>query len=287
MAARFNPNELYRVTALGRAFNPMLFRNHLWVLLAVVAGGVIAGLVTLLHGDALGTAISAGVHTSAAMMIAWILSRDIDPDNDYAAFLAAGVALLLAPSPLALASLAFLTILIRIVSRIVGPSPKLVEYILALALLTAAVYIDGKLIAFAGAVGFMMDARLSNRNPYSLLAAAASALIVFVSFVARPPTIILPLPLSIVVGIVILISFLIIMALSNRFATGCDAPEARIDPQRIQAAMLVVALTAAFTLADAESMRAFWPVWSCMIGVTLWRLVVLAVPSLQRQPAIP
>lgn len=282
MLQSFNPNELYKVTAIGRIIDPIRYPTNRLIMLMTVVAGVVAGLVTLINRGDLGAAIAAGVYTGGAVFLAWAISRDIDPDNDYSAFVSAFVALLMVPSPLALISLGFLLVLLRVVSRIVGPTPGPIEYLLTIVLLAIAVLVDGKLIAFGGAVGFVMDARLSGRMRYSLIAAAAAVVMVIISFVVRPPTLALPPTLFLASGIVILAAFIAVMATSRRLHTPCDAPGFTLDPQRIQAAMLVVALTGALTLADGEAMIGFWPMWSAMVGVVVWRVILLAVPSFRR-----
>jgi uncharacterized membrane protein len=56
-------------------------------------GGVIAGILSLSQGADLTWALGAGVYTGAATFLAWVITREIDPDHPFAAHISGVIAL--------------------------------------------------------------------------------------------------------------------------------------------------------------------------------------------------
>jgi hypothetical protein len=272
MNPNFNPNELYRYTALGRAIDPINYRTNLYIVLLTPFVGVVAGLVTLLNGGELGAAAAAGFFAAAAVFIAWVYTRDIDPDNNESAFLAGAAALVTAPAPLAIVSLAAAAPMLRVVSRIVGPVPRLAEYIAVWVLLGAASLLDGGLIAAAACVGFVLDGLTPRATRWAWLGAAVSAGLAVVGWIQRPLVLLLPSVPYLMIGIGLLVAFAVVTARSRSFRCTCDDPQITVVPERIQAAMGFLGLVAALSMLGGDSlMQSYAPVWGSITAVVLWR----------------
>ncbi len=272
----FNPNELYRYTALGRAIDPVNYRSNLYIVLLTPAAGIVAGLVTLLNGGDLGAAVMAGFFTAAAVFIAWVYTRDIDPDYNASAFLAAAATLVVAPAPLVIISLAALAPMLRVVSRIVGPVPRLPEYIGVLVLLGIASALDGGLVALAALIGFLLDARLAQATRWAWIGVGVSAVLAVVGFVLRPLTITLPSVPYLLLGLGLLVVFGWATWSSRSFTATCDDPTVAVCGERIQAAMGVIAVAGLLSMAGGDAlMQAYAPVWGSIVGVLLWRAKLL------------
>ncbi|XWX04657.1 hypothetical protein VZO05_03705 [Aggregatilineales bacterium SYSU G02658] len=272
----FNPNELYRYTALGRAIDPINYRSNLYIVLLTPAAGIVAGLVTLLNGGDLGAAVAAGFFTAAAVFIAWVYTRDIDPDYNASAFLAAAATLVTAPAPLVIISLAALAPMLRVVSRIVGPVPRLPEYIGVLVLLGIASVLDGGLVALAALVGFLLDARLPQATRWAWIGVGMSAALAVVGFVLQPLVITLPSVPYLLLGLGLLVAFGWAIWSSRSFTSTCDDPMVTVCGERIQAAMGVVAAVCLLSMAGGDAlMQAYAPAWGSIVGVLLWRAKLL------------
>ncbi|HRF98489.1 MAG TPA: hypothetical protein PLZ51_24950, partial [Aggregatilineales bacterium] len=91
-----------------------------------------------------GSAVMAGCNGGASAMLAWVLAREIDPDNDYSAFIALALATLGAfiatPNIWALGGG---VILLRIVNHIVGYSAKLLDGGVAIGIGIATMLVTG------------------------------------------------------------------------------------------------------------------------------------------------
>jgi hypothetical protein len=273
MAPNFNPNELHRYTALGRIIDPFNYRTNLYIVLLTPFAGVVAGLATLLNGGELGAAAVAGFFTAAAVFIAWVYTRDIDPDHNESAFLAGAAALATAPAPLAILSLAAAAPMLRVVSRIVGPVPRLPEYIAVLVLLGAASLLDGGLIAAAACVGFVLDGLMPRAVRWAWLSAAVSAVLAVLGWAQRPLTLLLPSTPYLLLGVGLLIAFAVVTVYSRSFQCRCDDPQVTIVAERIQAAMGFTSLVAALSMLGGDSlMQAYAPVWGSITAVVLWRV---------------
>lgn len=268
----FNPNEMYRYTALGRAIDPIHYRSNLYIVLLTFATGVLAGLVTLINGNDFSAAVAAGFFTAAAVFVAWVYTRDIDPDYNESAFLAAAATLTVAPAPLMILSIASLAVMLRVVSRIVGPVPRLPEYVGVLVLLGIASVVDGGMVALAAIVGFLLDARLPQATRWAWLGVGVSVVLAVLGFLWRPLPITLPSVPYLLLGLGLLVAFALVIWRSRSFATTCDDPTQSICAERIQSAMAMLALVGLLSMAGGDTlMQAYAPVWGSITGVLLWR----------------
>jgi hypothetical protein len=272
----FNPNEMYRYTALGRAIDPINYRSNLYIVLLTPAAGIIAGLVTLINGGEFDAAVAAGFFTAAAVFIAWVYTRDIDPDHNASAFLAAAATLVVAPAFLAIPALAGLAVMLRVVSRIVGPVPRLLEYVGVLVLLVLVTPIDGGILAAAAAVGFLLDARLPQATRWAWLGVGVSVVLAVLGLSWHPLPMTLPSVTYLLVGLGLLVAFAVVIWSSRRFTSTCDDPTQPICAERIQAAMVMLAIIGLLSMAGGDTlMQAYAPVWGSITGVLLWRARLL------------
>ena len=278
-----NPNELYKITALGRALDPFKYPTNRYIMILTVVAGVLAGVYSLATGGDLGTAILAGIYAGAAVFITWVLSRDADPDNPYSAFVGAALALFFIPSPLALLSLAALVIVLRLVSRIVGTPTKIWDIGAALLILVAALLVDGWIIGVVAAIAFLMDALLVNGVRVQLGSAVIAIVGTVLAVLSKTPVITAPSALYLAQGIIVLIAFAVVIWTSTRFTTMCDAPNVEVEPIRIRAAMSLLAITGILSMFGGDAgMAAFVPVWTAMAGISLYRIVFVFLNN--RQP---
>jgi len=122
-----------RFTHIGRPVDPAWPTNRA-IALITVATGLIAGGVVLAT-DSLNVTDTALVsfRTAAAVFLAWAMTREIDPDHQAPAFVAAGLALLgivYANMPPPVLPVVWLLLCVRIVNRSTGLAPRLADLIL-------------------------------------------------------------------------------------------------------------------------------------------------------------
>lgn len=166
-----NPKvQMHEMTGLGRPIDPKLRSNRV-----AVAGSVLAGTIYILSmwlGQEVPDFVGA-VSVAMGVFLSWALVREIDPDNNGAAYLAmagAGIVGILSPPAALVAGVLLLTT--RILSGSVGSglrSPDL------LVLVAAAAYAGTQPVAWPIA-GLLVFAVI--RSPHPMAKAAATSMTV-------------------------------------------------------------------------------------------------------------
>jgi len=266
-------------SSLGRAINPK-YRTNLILIIITPILGIIAGAYSLFTGNELWTAIQAGFWTSAASFQTWAIAREIDPDNDWSAFVAIA-AIVLAMFALnfpaySIIALAVMLFCLRIVNRIVGFPCARNDSIFVIILVLIAAFFDSWLIGLVAALAFFLDAIMSQPHRQHLYFAGASLLIVIVRGIINlgetgsiSTTYLI---VTVVMGI-----FYILTMLANRFVTTkTDIKAKPLDIKRIRATM-ALALVAVIIIAlwrGDNGVLAMSPLWAAMLGISIYRLPI-------------
>jgi hypothetical protein len=275
--------DVYQFTSLSRFINPLKFPTHRLLALCVPLAGVILGIYTLLTGGDFGTAVMAGFHAGASAMLAWVLAREIDPDNDYSAFVAIGIATLGAfiatPNIWALAGA---VVLLRIINHIVGYPAKITDSIIAIAIGMATMLVTGAWIyGVVVAVAFMIDALLPKAPNFQWGMVLAMLVLMLPTWnylnvgLTNPPQ----NWLVVVLGISALFAGHIFT--TRHFTTQCDATQAPVMPIRIRAGMVFfVGMGILFAVLYGDAgVYALMPLWSVITGVMIFRVMRLIKPA--------
>jgi hypothetical protein len=279
-----------RITSIGRTLDPRNRTNALIIGLSAAGGFVSAGLV-LLSGRDFVSALVGGVLTGAAAFLAWVYTREVDPDHPYSAFVSAGLALavclLLGPQPLGLLPLFAAIIGLRMINRIVGPPFRWIDTLAALGLAFILVFAGESIAAVMMGVAFALDGLLKPPLRRHLPLAAIAAGIGIVQIITEPIT---PPGLhgnaaNILFGVVLAYGFLLMT--TNRVETSADVPGYALSATRMQAAMtwaLGLALISGF-LQGETALPAFLPLWAAFVGTALYRIGALIAQRLRAQPS--
>lgn len=242
-----NTETMYKFTSIGRALDPRYPTNRAIMVFALV-GGVTAGIIRLINGGDLVQAAIDGFFAGGMTFFGWGLAREIDPDREYSAFLAAGlafIAALITPEHPPLFALAALVILARIVNRIVGLSAKVTDSLATLILTACAIFISGHwTFGLVATAAFALDALLYQplRRQW-IFAGIAAVLTLFYGItnsVTTPDgfTNFLLLGVLIVAG-----AYSVNIVTTWRVETLTDYTRTPIDVRRVQATMLIALLT--------------------------------------------
>jgi len=275
--------DVYQFTSLSRFINPLTTVTHRLLSLCVPLAGIILGVYTLLTGGDFGTAVMAGIQAGASALLAWVLAREIDPDNDYSAFVALGIATLgafiAAPNIWALGGA---VVLIRIINHIVGYPAKITDSIIAIAIGMATMLVTGAWIfGVVVAVAFMLDALLPKAPNFQWGMVLAMLVLMLPTWnylnvqLTNPPQ----NWLVVVLGISAL--FVGHILTTRHFTTKCDATQAPVVPIRIRAGMgFFVGMALLFALVYGDSgVYALMPLWSAFVGVMIFRGIKLIKPA--------
>jgi hypothetical protein len=269
------------LTSIGRLLDPRYPTNRAIALLAMAVGAV--GTVSrLLIGLDLISSIQWGTSAGFAVFFAWALARELDPDHELSAFVAAGLMLLgLLPFELpALLPLLWMLVLLRIINRTAGPPAKIWDSLLLLGLGGWLAWQGTWIYGLMTAVAFFLDGRMSLPQRRQLLFAGIALLGTGVLFAVNGGLVGaggLSLP-TIAVIIATCVLYVGVILSSRDLMTVGDATGQPLDPRRIQAGQVLALLTAVQVAwwGGMAGVVGLMPLWAAILGVALYRLTTVA-----------
>lgn len=234
-------------------------------------------------------ALIPGIRSGIYIFLAWALARELDPDNELSAFVAAFlacVALLYFPVP-GMLPLALFLLLTRILNRSAGLPAKSFDSLLILLLSSWVTLQENWIFGAAAAAAFFLDSRLSDPGRQQLFYAGAAALISAFGLLRELKTGALESGLSEIsvlqeqgLLLVILIPAILFaehILASRKIKSKGDRNGLPLDPGRVRAAQ-TMALVGALALAALEGsagVEYLLPLWSAMIGIPLFAVLKL------------
>jgi hypothetical protein len=280
--------KLTDISAVPRAIDPRHPTNVAIFLLALVvgAGGTLAHY---LAGSSWLESLLWGAGAGVAVVIAWALGRELDPDHDLSAFVAAGLALLglfFFDLP-GFLGLVWTVVLLRVVNRTPGLPARLIDSLGLLGLGSWMAWQGSWALGIFTALGFALDARLPSPQKRQLRFAGLALLAAFVSLglgsglPAEEPG---PWPLwAAALGTSAL--FVLVVVRSRRVHSLGDATGEPLHPRRVQAAQslgLLVGLQAVWW-GGVEGLAAWHPLWAALLGVALyaWACLIARMPGIR------
>lgn len=157
-------HRVYRYTSIGRPLDPQ-FPSNRTVLILMPVAAVIGAVLALMDG--LGSAETAGQAARFALIVfgAWALARELDPDDNPAAFIGMAIALYAAvtvSNPGILIVFATLG-LVRIVNRSTGLKARMSDSIIVMLLTFWVIYsTQSPLFGTVAAIAFVLDGSLKD-----------------------------------------------------------------------------------------------------------------------------
>jgi len=266
--------DLRHASGLARPVD-LSFSTNRWI-----AGltGVVLILAWVWRGVATEAWLAAGVWAglaALALFLAWALARELDPDAELAAFLAAGLMLPLLvlaglgwlPLP-DIAALFAVLLAVRVLNRTTGIAATPLDGIAVLGL-GLWLALDGLPVYLAAAaLALVLDGLLPPLNNRRLLVAAAAvaaAVSVVLIFGQEPPSLQLA-PLPIVAALAIAALFAASLHAAGRVDAVGDETGEPLSPLRVRAGqMLALAVgLAAVVWTGAAGLVALLPLWTAM-----------------------
>jgi hypothetical protein len=156
-----SPDSVYRFTGIGRSVDPSHPTNGAILLLASLA--LVVGTLLSVGGDA-GWSDGGllGLNAAITVFLAWALTRELAPDDEVGAFVAAalaGVAWFALRSQSLLIPVVLLVAL-RLVNRSTGKATEPIDALLVPALFAFATWAVSWPLGFVGSAAFALDAAL-------------------------------------------------------------------------------------------------------------------------------
>ena len=273
--------KLADLTALGRTpIDPSYPTN--WAIAALALVVAIAGtIVHLLTGAALLESVLWGIGAGFVPFLTWALGRELDPDHDLSAFVGAGLVLItfLLPDMPSLILILWLLLVLRIVNRTVGLPAKPWDSLGVLGLGAWLTWQGYWLVGLMTAVAFLLDGLLSPPLRHHLFVSGLSfvttvVLAIFHGDMTMESGPTLPVVLS---SVVVTGLFLVVIATTRRVEAVGDATGTVLNARRVRAAQVLALLTALLFAwwGGVSGLVTILPLGAAMIGVSLYRLVIL------------
>jgi hypothetical protein len=292
--------KLTDVTSLGRTIDPSYGTNRAIAILSIAVVAISAS-VQLLAGEGWLKSITWGLGAGFSVFLAWALARELDPEHDLSAFVAA-VLMLVGLGVYGLPELLpmlWMLLTLRIVNRVVGPPATLLDSLGELGLGAWLTWPGQWVYGLITTLAFLLDGvlsaplrhRHSNATPsrgalaFAAFSLISTVVIVVVSATGNGWRVLAPSPARTsvsalpAIGVVILSSvlFLIVILNSRHTRAVSDTTQQPLDPRRVQAGQ-ALALATGLLLTWSKGttgLVALLPLWSAMAGTGLYRISVL------------
>lgn len=233
--------------------------------------------IQFILGNELYSAFYSGLKDGASVFLAWAFAREIDPDNELSAFVAAFLGFagfLFLPSPLLLALLLEI-LLLRLINRSKGlPSTTLDSF--AVFLLSGWLsFQESWIFGLFTALAFFFDSFLSKPNFKNLFFGSAAFIVSLLIFAGNPgkESVLLPIDSGIFILTAALLFIPHILSSSKIKSTG-DLTGIPLDPVRVQTAQFIALMNAGLfaLLKGWAGIESLMPLWSAILGVSFYRL---------------
>lgn len=236
---------------------------------------VVRTAAAVISGTGIVGSVIPGAAAGMAVFLAWALGREVDPDHDPSALMAAvlmAAALLVLPVPDVI-TLLWLLLLLRVVNRTTGRAATTADIALVL-LLTLWPLWQGFLMAgLIAASAFLLDGRLLKPAPRRTPASALALIAAAAAFLAGWSTAItIPSPVTGIIVAVATVLFLRVIAASSTVRSPDDRGEDPLDPGRVRAAQALALATALLALPWNPAGVA--PLWTAVLAAGIWRVWV-------------
>jgi hypothetical protein len=265
---------MQQLSTVGRPID-FRYKTNRAIFFATCGVILVAAIIRFATGSVLLDGTIWGVKAGIAVFLTWALCRELDPDHDLSAFVAAFL-LLGSLSWIGLPSLVLLfwmLIASRIVNRTTGAAASILDSFILLALATWLTRQFGVAILLLTAGTFLLDAWIGPRTQrqfaMAVLAIAAAVSTILLQWTAHYGE---QSPNSCLVALAFCVVFTPVFIGASKVKTMDDKSIARLHPLRIQSAQ-VMALLSGILLAlllGETGLKSCAPLWAIAVGAPLF-----------------
>ena len=262
-----------KLTRLGRPIDQEYFPNVLIVVVTIIT--IASGSVYyVIAGEQVTFVVLYGFAMGIAVFLGWAISREIDPDNDFSAFVQMpftiwGMLYYGVPN---IFVMLFLLHMLRIITRSSGYNATWFESVVWFLLGATLVLIEDYVAGLAMAGAFILDGTLRNPLRRHLYFGVASVIWVAVMVFMKGHFLIMQSisTWEIISAGIITIAFIPVMISSGAPVSMVDTEEEKCDGSRIRASQLLLLLTAIayMVLVGKEGLQYNYPLWTILLGVS-------------------
>jgi hypothetical protein len=274
--------KLTAITSLARPLDLTYPTNKAIAVLSLLVFGGGGTLVWMAGSSSVLGSVSKGFIAALAFFLAWAIARELDPDYDLSAFVAAGLALIgmiFWGLPRILVLL-WVLLMARLVNRTTGLPARRLDSVALLVLAGWLTFTGSIFVGLITALAFFLDSRLPKPQHQHVLFAGMQMLIVGISvyvngFAVGDGTVALT-----GAGAVVLISvlFLVVIMDSKDVRAGGDQTGDVLDPVRVQSAQVLALSTALLSTVwnGTPGIVAILPLWAAILSTAVYRTAVRA-----------
>ena len=238
--------------------------------------GALAFFIQIQQDTDLLDAFSYSFNVAVTFFLSWALARELDPDRDYSAFLAAGLGLLgfFIYGPPDLLSLLLVLVSVRVINRTVGPPATVFDSLILLGL-GSFLTLGGDLASGLLASGaFLLDGFLFPQNRRNLFFAGLMAIFVVVYWIleAFPVKLTAVNPNGYLILGLVTVMFVPVIYSYRRVRSVCDRSGVPLDPTRVRTGMVFALLSGwiAWILGEWQILQ---PLWMAIAAVGFYYLL--------------
>ena len=266
-----------RWTSIGRPVDPAWPTNRAILIVALASGAGAALAQALVAGGSLSASLVKGAVVAGAVFLAWALARELDPDHDLAAFVAAVAVLPVAwiSGPPSFGSLILLLLSLRIVNRTVGPPARPLDTIAILGLAGWVAWSGDWIGCFVLFLALLLDGSVGVAHRTHLAAAGAALALTGVAAGRSgfPPEVTGGSWITLF-ALLLLLPFLRVIRRSIEPRTLSDVGAKPLDGRRVRLAQALglLAVVLAVALQGKQGLMDMSPAWAALAGCGLYAI---------------
>jgi hypothetical protein len=237
-------HRIYQYTSIGRPLDPAYATNRA-VLRLLPLAAVVGAVIAWFNGAGLPQALQQAAVYALILFGAWALARELDPDDNPAAFISATCGMLVAVfvnSPGVL--IVFVTLgLVRIVNRSTGLAARKTDSVILMLLSIVVIYAtESPLFGAAAALAFILDGTLQDplrRQWVFGLVCLGATIVYMVDHDIGPSLIRAPNTLFEWLSLLFLLMFALNILLTRTVRSRGDIKDRPLDLNRVRGGMAV------------------------------------------------
>jgi hypothetical protein len=275
--------KLDRITSVGRPIDPSYPTNRAIALLTIIVI-VVGTAFQLFSGRNWVQSGLWGLTIGLAVFLAWALCRELDPDHDLSAFVAASFAL--AGSWIwgagSLGLMLWILLLLRIVNRTTGLRATILDSLGVLGLSAWLAWQGNWGYLVIAALGLLLDGILRRGQQRQIALAAlclglSAVVLILNGWIWHESGV---SPIALVIALCLSALFIPVILASRKVNSLGDVNGDKLNPRRVQAAQALAVLAGiqAAIWSGTSGLTAFMPMWAAASGAALFLLFNLVRP---------
>jgi hypothetical protein len=282
--------EIHKITTIGRPLNFAYFTNKLIISIAFLTS-IIFTIITFFNyfrGETNNISLITGIRAGLLVFLLWAISRELDPDKEWGAFVTVSLALafiIIFEIPNILPFVWFLLIL-RIINHSSGMPAGIMDSFLGIAVGLILAYHISWIYGILTAFGFIFDSRLNDPAKYHLPIGTMMLIISAIIYIQNGGMIFAHSSRSISFVVFAIILFLPVIIWPGKLESVGDRTNEPLDPERIKIAriMAIFVFFGIWTIPEAQDTGIVQFIFCIFTGLGAYRIVSAILAKKRESP---